>query len=53
MSADWKTVTLGEVAEFVRGINFKPDDVVRDETDSFGAPGLNGALTAPPAFTAN
>ncbi len=24
----WKTVELGEVAEFVRGINFKPDDVV-------------------------
>lgn len=28
MKADWKTVTLGDVAEFVRGINFKPDDVV-------------------------
>jgi type I restriction enzyme S subunit len=28
VSADWKTVTLGDVAEFVRGINFKPDDVV-------------------------
>ena len=28
MSADWKTVALGDVAEFVRGINFKPDDVV-------------------------
>ena len=28
MSANWKAVTLGEVAEFVRGINFKPDDVV-------------------------
>ena len=27
MSA-WKTVELGDVAEFVRGINFKPDDVV-------------------------
>jgi len=27
MSA-WKTVTLGDVAEFVRGITFKPDDVV-------------------------
>lgn len=26
--SDWKTVTLGDVAEFVRGINFKPDDVV-------------------------
>ena len=25
---EWKTVTLGDVAEFVRGINFKPDDVV-------------------------
>ena len=28
MRAEWKTVTLGDVAEFVRGINFKPDDVV-------------------------
>ena len=28
MRADWKAVTLGDVAEFVRGINFKPDDVV-------------------------
>jgi type I restriction enzyme, S subunit len=27
MSA-WKTVELREVAEFIRGINFKPDDVV-------------------------
>ena len=26
--AEWKTVALGDVAEFVRGINFKPDDVV-------------------------
>jgi type I restriction enzyme S subunit len=26
--SDWKTVTLGDVAEFVRGINFKPEDVV-------------------------
>ena len=25
---EWKTVALGDVAEFVRGINFKPDDVV-------------------------
>ncbi len=24
---EWKTVTLGDVAEFVRGINFKPEDV--------------------------
>jgi type I restriction enzyme S subunit len=24
----WKPTTLGEVAEFVRGINFKPEDVV-------------------------
>jgi type I restriction enzyme S subunit len=24
----WKVVELGDVAEFVRGINFKPDDVV-------------------------
>ena len=30
----WKTVPLGEVAEFVRGINFKPEDVV-----AVGAPG--------------
>jgi type I restriction enzyme, S subunit len=30
----WKTVTLGDVAEFVRGINFKPDDIVQ-----VGAPG--------------
>ena len=28
MRAEWKAVTLGDVAEFVRGINFKPDDVV-------------------------
>jgi len=27
-NGDWKTVALGDVAEFVRGINFKPDDVV-------------------------
>jgi len=33
MSA-WRTVSLGEVAEFIRGINFKPDDVV-----SVGTPG--------------
>ena len=26
--SEWKTVQLGEVAEFVRGINFKPEDVV-------------------------
>jgi type I restriction enzyme, S subunit len=26
--SQWKTVALGEVAEFVRGINFKPNDVV-------------------------
>ena len=26
--SQWKTVALAEVAEFVRGINFKPDDVV-------------------------
>jgi type I restriction enzyme S subunit len=25
---EWKSVELGDVAEFVRGINFKPDDVV-------------------------
>ena len=28
MSSGWKTTSLGDVAEFVRGINFKPDDVV-------------------------
>ena len=28
MKSEWKTVTLGDAAEFVRGINFKPDDVV-------------------------
>jgi type I restriction enzyme S subunit len=28
VKANWKTVALGDVAEFVRGINFKPDDVV-------------------------
>jgi len=28
VSADWKSVTLGDVAEFVRGISFKPEDVV-------------------------
>ena len=33
MSA-WNAVALGEVAEFVRGINFKPDDV-----KPVGAPG--------------
>jgi type I restriction enzyme S subunit len=27
-NGEWKTVALGDVAEFVRGINFKPDDVV-------------------------
>jgi len=27
-NAQWRTVALGDVAEFVRGINFKPDDVV-------------------------
>jgi type I restriction enzyme S subunit len=27
-----QTVALGEVAEFVRGINFKPDDVVPTDT---------------------
>jgi type I restriction enzyme S subunit len=29
---EWKTVALGDVAEFVRGINFKPDDVVPTRT---------------------
>jgi len=28
VSSDWQTLALGDVAEFVRGINFKPDDVV-------------------------
>ena len=32
MKTDWKTVSLGDVAEFVRGINFKPDDVVSADT---------------------
>lgn len=27
-NGEWKTVALGDVAELVRGINFKPDDVV-------------------------
>jgi len=31
-NGDWKTVALGDVAEFVRGINFKPDDVVPTDT---------------------
>ncbi len=30
--SEWKAVALGDVAEFVRGINFKPDDVVRPGT---------------------
>src|SRR5262249_43211608 len=29
----WKTIPLGNVAEFVRGINFKPSDVVSEETE--------------------
>ena len=32
MKNTWKTATLGDVAEFVRGINFKPDDVVPSGT---------------------
>ena len=35
MKTDWKTVILDDVAEFVHGINFKPDDVVPT-----GTPGL-------------
>ncbi len=35
VNGEWKTVALGDVAEFVRGINFKPDDVV--PTDSPGS----------------
>jgi type I restriction enzyme S subunit len=28
VSTAWKPLTLGDIAKFVRGINFKPDDVV-------------------------
>jgi type I restriction enzyme S subunit len=31
-NATWEIVRLGEVAEFVRGINFKPDDVLPQGT---------------------
>ena len=50
-NVDW--MRTGSVAPAGAPLDTRPDDVVRDETDSFGAPGLNGALTAPPAFTAN
>ena len=39
---EWKTVVLGDVAEFVRGINFKPDDVVPT-----GTPGAVACMRRP------
>jgi type I restriction enzyme S subunit len=28
----WRCVTLGDVAEFVRGISFKPEDVANEQS---------------------
>ena len=48
---DW--MRTGSIAPEGAPMDARPPDVAADETDPFGASRLNGALTAPPAYSGN